>query len=131
MSEMKKIEIRNGYVQYPEEWVVLEPIGLAKECEHVGVVHVHAKEQEGVPCFMFFSRMAIRELSGEDVRTVLNACVDVYPELHPFVEVGLLVYPPIIRINELLAKGEGEHMGYNSKEYLTYPFDAMVVRSPK
>lgn len=128
MSEMKKIGIRNGYVQCPEEWVVLETLGLAEECEHVGVVYIKSKKLEDVPCFIFFSEVPIRELPNDKVRAVLEACVEMYPTLDSLLEVGMLVYPPQIRIYELLAKGEGEAVGYDSKEYLTYPFDAMVVR---
>lgn len=126
---MKKIEIRNGYVQCPEEWVELETIGRARECEHVGVVLTYTTKQENMRCFIFFSSVPIRELPNETVRAVLEACVKVCPMLSPLLEVGMLVYPPRIRIYELLDKGEGKHMDYNNKEYLTYPFEAMVVRS--
>lgn len=128
MSKMKKIEIRNGYVQCPEEWVILEPIGMAKECKHVGVVYIDAQMQENVPCFVFFADMPIHRLKNDKVRVVLDACVEMYPALNPLLEVGMIMYPQKIKMYELLDKGEGEAVGYDSEEYLTYPFDARVVR---
>ena len=124
---MKKIEIRNGYVQCPEEWVVLEAIGLAKECEHAGVVYVNTEANKNEQCFIFFSKECIHKLSNDNVRAVLDSCKEEYPALCPLIEEGMLVYPPRIRIYELLAKGEGEVIGYNSVDKQTYPFDAMVV----
>lgn len=127
-EKMKTIDICNGYIQYPKEWIVIEPIGLAKECEHVGVVRVQLQGCECVPHFIFFSPIPIHELSHAAVRRVLDACVEVYQELQVLVERGMLVYPSTLRMYELLTKGEGEHASYHSREYMSYPFDAMVVR---
>jgi len=128
MSKMKRIEIRNGYVQCPEEWVILEPIGLAKECKHVGVVLFETKKIEDAPCFVFFADEPIGRMSNDKVHEVLEACVEMYPALSSLMEFGMKIYPQKIKMYELLDKGEGEAVGYNSKEYLTYPFEAMVVR---
>ena len=51
---MRKIEIKNGYLIIPADWIILNP-EQAKYCMYAGVLECRNSARYGIPHFVFFS----------------------------------------------------------------------------
>lgn len=77
---MKKIELINGYVEFPERWVAVKNENPS-ECTNCGVLSVRNGLKYGIPSFLFFLKgKTINEMTDEDEKKVFDACVEVFPE---------------------------------------------------
>lgn len=87
---MIKTRLKDGYVKYPESWIVLNEKDSAI-CSYAGVVEVRANGVE-FPHFLFFSTIPIAEMSDEAVQDIYQHCCDAYPA---FAELLLTEVTPI------------------------------------
>ena len=68
---MKTILLKNGYVQYPDEWVAvknMDPI----QCDYCGVVEVRNGNKYKCPHFVFFLDKPILKITDEDRNHILK-----------------------------------------------------------
>ncbi|EPB8220769.1 hypothetical protein [Clostridium perfringens] len=78
-NSMKKIEIQNGYVIFPEDWVILNEDD-AKNCEYVGVIEVKNGTKYNSPHFLFFSTKPINELTNNDTKKLDEKCIKMFSD---------------------------------------------------
>ncbi len=77
---MKKIELINGYVEFPERWVAVKNENPL-ESTNCGVLSVRNGLKYGIPTFLFFLKgKTVREMNKEDEKQVIQACVDIFPD---------------------------------------------------
>ena len=76
--EMVKYDISNGYVVYPENWILLNPEDAAM-ATYVGVVEVRQKELQ-IPHFLFFSSEKINQLDSTFFEKINAKCAELYPK---------------------------------------------------
>ena len=74
---MSILVIKNGYVTYPDAWIVLNKEDAAT-CAYAGVVEVCRCESE-IPHFLFLSSIPIADMTDEDEQAVYQHCCDAYP----------------------------------------------------
>lgn len=86
--KMRTIFIEDGYVIFPNNWIVLDGVeDIPEKCRYAGVVEcrngdLYGLNGEGFPHFLFFTRTAKygRDYSKELENTVYSACDKVYPQ---------------------------------------------------
>lgn len=83
---MSTIPIKDGYVTYPADWVVLDDVcGPAEDCRYAGVVEFHNGTGYGIPHFLFFCDTQYGvDYSGELIKRVKDACAEAYPNLKKY-----------------------------------------------
>ncbi|MGC5816111.1 hypothetical protein [Clostridium perfringens] len=74
---MKKIEIQNGYVIFPEDWIILNEYH-AKNCEYARVIEVKNGTKYNSPHFLFFSTKPINELTNNDTKKLDEKCINMF-----------------------------------------------------
>ena len=74
-SKMKRIEILDGYVTCPKEWVILDE-NTAKKKYYVGVVEIKNGSKYNAPHFLFFSDIPISQLNENDINLIDNKCYE-------------------------------------------------------
>lgn len=72
-SKMKRIEISDGYVIVPDDWVILDE-NTAKGKYYVGVVQIKNGYKYDAPHFLFFSDIPISKLSENDINIIDDKC---------------------------------------------------------
>ncbi|GAA0106722.1 hypothetical protein UT300013_33460 [Paraclostridium sordellii] len=84
-NSMKRIEIEDGYVIIPDDWIVLNE-NEAKDCRYVGVVEVKNGSDYDAPHFIFFSRNPINELTDIDTDNIDKECCFKFPKYSEILE---------------------------------------------
>lgn len=75
---MKTILLKNGYVQYPDEWVAVKNMDPAK-CDYCGVVQVRNGYKYNCPTFLFFLDRPILEITDEDRNHIYQTVIKKFP----------------------------------------------------
>lgn len=129
--EMVKYDISNGYVVYPEDWILVNPEDAAM-ATYVGVVEVRQKELH-IPHFLFFSSKKINQLDSSFFEKINTKCAELYPKFHdvlkmqvPYIE-GVnedeFLKSPQIGHFQIPVQGEDDYF----KDHKP-PYGAMVIR---
>ncbi|WP_195234607.1 hypothetical protein [Holdemanella biformis] len=75
---MKTILLKNGYVQYPDEWVAVKNMDPAK-CDYCGAVQVRNGYKYNCPTFLFFLDRPILEITDEDRNHIYQTVIKKFP----------------------------------------------------
>lgn len=89
----KKIDILDGYVFVPEDWIVIKNLNPV-ECTHVGVVDINRTTEYHAPHFVFFSHEPIpdfRFMRTEERNKLMDACSLFYPPLKEILELQPMI----------------------------------------
>lgn len=78
-ENMHRINMENGYIVYPKDWVVTD-YKNPNECKYAGVVSIRNQKEYGIPIFLFFSEKKINLLSAEDQKEILKSCESKHKE---------------------------------------------------
>lgn len=89
---MKKIEIFDGYIEFPSDWIVVEYCPPIKS-RYVGVAVLNKETPYNVPYFVFFSEQPINKLTLEEESIIISSCIAEYPRLRDV----LSLYVPLMR----------------------------------
>lgn len=79
LENMDKIDMANGYIIYPEDWIVLD-YQKPEWCEYAGVVSIRNNHVYNVPIFLFFSDTKIKDLSKDEEEAIYRKCIGKYPD---------------------------------------------------
>lgn len=80
-KKMKRIYLKNGYVVFPSDWIILDVLDNPLESLYAGIVETRNGEKYNVPHFIFFSNKKYgKDYTEEDEGNVIDACVRAYPE---------------------------------------------------
>lgn len=78
-SRMVKIELKEGYLVCPADWILLN-LEQAKNCHYAGVVECRNSEKYGIPHFVFFSnRQYGTDYDDAFINDVNEMCVSAWP----------------------------------------------------
>lgn len=131
-KNMNKINMKNGYIVYPKDWVVID-YKNPNECKYAGVISIRNGEEYHTPIFLFFSEKRINALSEGDQREIMECCeiehkdfkkirsmqvVPQYNLMGEFVNRDFWAQAPIIGIFPIGVYGEET----------AYPYGAMILR---
>lgn len=141
MKVLTSINIKNGAVICPDDWVVIDP-GSAKEKEYAGVVSCRNAYLYQIPTFIFFSdhKYARDYTPGEKVN-INRLCSEISPEFaeaarnqislvrdpqdpYKYINEREYLASPVIGYFELHEKGDPL---FQSEE--DFPYGAMIVRT--
>lgn len=75
---MKTILLKNGYVQYPDEWVAVKNMDPAI-CDYCGAVQVRNGYKYNCPTFLFFLDRPILEITDEDRNHIYQTVIKKFP----------------------------------------------------
>ena len=112
-TKLKKLEIKNGYIQYPEDWVILNP-NKAKDCSSACVVE--CKNNPDIPHYLFFTNKTRDEYNKA-----------FYDEVNELCCMRNTLFEKVLNTNEL---NVGYFPIYSKDEAIdeySFPYDAMVV----
>lgn len=74
---MIKIDIKGGYIEFPDEWIIVNIAGYdmptPKECEYVGITSCPNPNCKNRIYFVFFLREPLSEMENE-VEVILYYC---------------------------------------------------------
>ena len=110
-SHMKKVSIIDGYVIFPNDWIITK-YQNPENCKYVGVVEAKSISNDP-PYFIVFSTKPIHKITTAEYDEILHYCCMEYPALKDNKEQA----PAIFAINEQGQPGT------------TYPFGAMIIRT--
>lgn len=82
---MKKILLKHGYVQYPDEWVAVKNMDPA-ECDYCGVVEVRNGNKYKCPKFIFFLDHPVVDLTEADEDKINKAIIDKFPDFEDIID---------------------------------------------
>ncbi|MDU1587022.1 MULTISPECIES: hypothetical protein [Clostridium] len=136
-QRMKRIDIEDGYVIFPDDWLVVynhNPINS----KYAGVVEVKNGTEYNAPHFLFFSEKPINQLTENDIELIDKECSVIFPKYKDI----LRDYVPLIFDKEHKPINLDEHITspipgyfaiqeYNRSPYSTYPCGAMIFRYKK
>lgn len=130
-NRMKKIELKEGYLTYPSDWILLNS-GMANQCYYAGVVECRNSEKYGVPHFVFFSDENYDDAFCEKINKM---CVKAWPEFQKIIEMQVEpIFDPekpgrCINVEEHLASPYIGHF-HIQEEGAPWnpPFGAVIVR---
>ena len=111
-STTKEVEIKNGTLVIPKEWILLNEKD-AKESTYVGVVECINSASYGIPHFVFFTNNPVDEtIPDEEIKEINNMCVNAWEK-----------FQEVVLNNQIKAIPDPEHKGryLNRKEYLEAP----------
>lgn len=114
---MDRIYLKNGYVEYPSNWIHLpDVLGKDSECMYAGVIETRNGNKYGVPHFVFASpHKHGREYTNADERKVFDAAIKAWPQ---FKEI----------LNKHVKAVYGENgLIINEKEYMEAPYSAIFA----
>lgn len=85
-TSLKKIEMKNGYIVYPSDWVVLDGVQCdAKDSVRACVIEVKNGQKYGMPHFLFFTNKDLgNPFTKDEENSVYLGCIKAVPN---FVEV--------------------------------------------
>jgi len=121
--KMKRIEINNGHVVFPEDWIILNE-KAAKNTRYALVVECKHSSQYGIPHFLYFSDVPANEVDNalhEYICTLCRQKWERFAEIEMLEKEKPVLEAPTIGIFGIFDKGTFE------KES-DYPCGAMVVR---
>lgn len=131
---MQRIEIKDGYVICPNEWIVVCPQN-AKSSRYVGVVEVKNGQDYGAPHFIFFSEKPINQMTDIDTNIIDEECCLKFPNYRKILKDNIPLKFDVnrkpINIKEHLSSpipGYFTIPDYERNSYSSYPFGAMVFR---
>lgn len=137
---MKRTYLRDGYVIYPNDWIVLNDVfGPADSCSYAGVVESRNSSEYGIPHFIFFSNAKYgRDYTDDMTDKIYEACAEAYPDFKKYWNLQL----PIPDLNDEKAVDawkkapefsvfhipvKGDPIGWPREDYKP-PFGAMIIR---
>lgn len=82
---MKKILLKHGYVQYPDNWVAVKNMDPA-ECDYSGVVEVRNGYKYKCPKFIFFLDHPVVDLTDEDEEKINKAIIEIFPDFQDIID---------------------------------------------
>lgn len=82
---MKKILLKHGYVQYPDEWVAVKNMDPA-ECDYCGVVEVRNGYKYKCPKFIFFLDHPVVDLTDEDEEKINKSIIEIFPDFQDIID---------------------------------------------
>lgn len=135
-NNMRRIDICDGYVIFPDDWIVTS-YQNPKECKYVVVVETMHGSEYQVPHFLAFCEKPIDQLTSSDTDAIYESCCKEYPDFKKIL--ALDVPPKLENHNQLLNKEEwlkAPHPGlfciddYGQPD-TNYPYGAMVFRTSK
>jgi hypothetical protein len=81
IEKFKKIQLKGGYVEIPQEWEVLQELGDFKKSTYVGVVEI-INSHRSFPHFIFSSNYQYGdEYPNEFIEKIKMACLARHPEI--------------------------------------------------
>ena len=85
-QKMRITNLKNGYVEYPENWIVLKNLfGSSETCLYAGVVEARNSTKYGIPHFLFFSdKKYAKDYSDEMELKIFEACKKAWPAFEEF-----------------------------------------------
>lgn len=134
--------LKEGYVIYPEDWIVLEDVfGPADTCMYAGVVESRNYEQYGIPHFIYFCNVKYGKDYSDDMRTrIYAACAKAFPDfkkyynmqvlnpnMHDLREIKKWDAAPYFGLFPLVEKGDPFYWHAYNPDYKP-PFGAMIIR---
>lgn len=132
-KNMRRIDIADGYVIFPEEWIVIK-YNAPQLCRYVGVVETMNGAKYKAPHFLLFSEKPINQIPEAEVKKIMQYCCDEYEPFKNILEQEIPAQYD--SSNHLLNQDEwmaAPHPGlFSIADYGTaqnYPCGAMVVRT--
>ena len=136
IPNMRRINIMDGYVIFPENWIVTK-YENAKSCQYAGVIETKNGSKYNIPHFIVFSSKPISEITKEDSDKIFLCCCQEYPEFQEILKKDIPIqydeFHKIINGKEWL---EAPHPAiFPIKEYrdadYDYPYGAMIIKNKK
>ena len=127
-KSMKKIDMKDGYIIYPSDWVVLEDVLRdPKESSRASVVEVYNGRRYGMPHFLLFSNIAKNESYTEDEFKIIEAAclransrfADVLKDEQSMVDEE----KPVVGVFNIIATDDPYY-----DEFDTPPFGCKIIR---
>lgn len=83
---LKRTDMKDGYIVYPADWVVLDGVQCdAKDSVRACVIEVKNGKKYGMPHFLFFTNKDVGDPFTIDEENAIHlACVKAVPNLHRF-----------------------------------------------
>ena len=106
--KMKKINIKDGYLVIPSDWIVLNE-DVAGDCKYAGVVECRNHIKFDIPHFIFFTNLSCER--DYDIDKINHKCCDLWPR---FKDILAQQVKPIIDDNK-------KSKLLNFEEYLQSP----------
>ena len=133
---MKKVNIIDGYVIFPDDWIITK-YQNPENCKYVGVVETKNGAKYNTPHFIVFSTKPIHEMTDSECDEIFHYCCIEHPQFKQIIEKNIpLQYD---RFHNVLNSKEWEKAphpaifainDYGQPES-AYPFGAMIVRNQK
>ena len=144
-TNMKKIQLKDGYCIVPKDFVILGDIfGRPEECLYAGVVESRNSKTYGIPQFLFFCNTKYaREYTDELEAKVYKECEKVFPEFKKLYNMQIDLKPeeendenriaewdkaPRFGMFHLVEKGDPVYWNSLNPNY-NPPYGAMIVRT--
>lgn len=132
-TKMKKIDIFDGYVIFPNDWIIIENQN-PNDSNFVGVIEVRNAKKYNIPHFLFFSKFPIRKLSAFDEKIILEHCENAYSDFKKIISMQVEpVYDNNNNILNIESWREAPHIGFfQIGEYgrdSVFPANAMIIRN--
>ena len=139
---MKISFLKEGYVQYPKDWIVLPDVfGSADSCMYAGVVESRNSEKFGIPHFVFFSNKKYgKDYTDEMHAKIYEACARAWPDFGKYYNMQIparnttdIEYvkkwdaAPCFGLFHIVEKGDPMYWTDSSPDYKP-PFGAMIIR---
>lgn len=131
---MKKIAIQDGYVIFPDDWVVLN-ISESSISNYVIVVEVKNGSEYNAPKFIYFTQKAPGTLTDYDCDLIDAECIMKFPAYQRILDdhISLMFdknHNPINlkEANESPTPGYFFIQEYKKSSYNSYPYGAMIIR---
>ena len=127
-KSMKKIDMKDGYIIYPSDWVVLEDVLRdPKESSRASGVEVYNGRRYGMPHFLLFSNIAKNESYTEDEFKIIEAAclransrfADVLKDEQSMVDEE----KPVVGVFNIIATDDPYY-----DEFDTPPFGCKIIR---
>lgn len=140
---MKITFLKDGYVQYPKDWIVLQDVfGPADSCMYAGVVESRNSEKYGIPHFIFFSNTKYGKDYTDEMHTkIYDACSKAWPDFGKYFNMQVparyttdMEYvkkwdaAPCFGLFHIVEKGDPMYWTDSSPDYKP-PFGAMIIRN--
>ena len=139
-NTMKKIEIADGYLIIPHDWIVVNP-EYAKSCRYAAVLECRNSERYNVPHFIYFNNYKYAKQYTESLEKDFYKLCEKKWDRFSYIE-------KLSNDNQLIPDPDNEGNYLNLDEYLQsptiglfsieeqnedstedYPFNAMIIRN--
>lgn len=111
-ANMKRIYLKDGYVEFPNDWIYLPNVlGQAEECLYAGVIETRNSQKYGVPHFIFASPYKHGYMyTDSDRKIIFDAAIKAWPE-----------FKKILNMHVAAEYNENGLIS-NEKEYMEAPY---------